>query len=164
MASFFINCHCKHICICKYKYIFKYNQEIMYNIIFMYVHDDHLVLGNQLVCSFLRKNTSNFIQFPVDLCIGLRPLEIFFLLHLACSLLSSSFSSYLVGHFPETLCVYLFMFLRDTIIERKPLLPVSKQFSTFLPQCQFVYNDFSGSNKRQNIASVLPIPSHLNLF
>lgn len=50
----------------------------MYNVIFRYVHDVHLVLGNQLVCSFLRKNTSNFIQFPVDLCIGLRPLETFF--------------------------------------------------------------------------------------
>jgi hypothetical protein len=42
----------------------------------MYVFiTDSLALDNQLVCSFLKNNTSPtpFPQLPIDLCVGLRP-------------------------------------------------------------------------------------------
>lgn len=35
-------------------------------------------LDNQLVCSSLRKSSPSFPQFPIVLCVGLKPCRIFF--------------------------------------------------------------------------------------
>lgn len=154
MTPFFIVI--AYIYICKYKYISKYNQQITYNVIFMYVHADHSVLGNQPVCSFLRKNTSKFIQFPIDHCVWLRPLEIFL----------TQFGMFIVVILIQFMFGWSFSCDFVCIPFYVPKRHNHRAYFLFLnnfPPSSHNVNSYN-SNKRQNNASILPIPSCLNIF
>lgn len=76
MASLFTICHCMHICMYTHTHTPKYNLSSLYSVTCMCVfRDDHLLLNNQLVCSFLT-NISPTFRYSLVTCssfVVLRP-------------------------------------------------------------------------------------------
>lgn len=87
MASSFINYYCMHICICVYMYICKHTYHIHIYIFLIITYCAHVMLlmrmfsgltvwywtTNWSALSWKRLFPSNFPQWPIAHCIGLRP-------------------------------------------------------------------------------------------
>jgi hypothetical protein len=103
----------------------------------MYVFKaDHLVLGNQLVSSFLGKIDFSVLQLPVVLCVNFRLYKLAPFM-LTCLLVLSLFKSCLNNHVGESSSVFL-KFLGDNVSQKTCYFSgsynLSTLFSTVLPE------------------------------